>query len=430
MGKVQVVVDKLRVDKSRVRLAEVQVGDETGSISLRARDSQIDELETVSKDGGAIVLRNSSIELFQGKHLRLAVTKWGKITIYPDSIASTPSPPKSINTELNLSIVDLNLVPPDIWLQPPASSPASHKSGDTAPRQTNNPSKQNPSHQRNNKGRVHHHDNRRYQPQQAYVPHGLKPHSSRAQDQNYNPMLGMNQQPMMANMNAFSPIYPGAQYYPNYGDARMQPNTHTHTHQSQQLEQQKHQTAQQQFLLMQQQHYQLQQQMEQMEQILYRGQSMDQSTQSRTTARNFSGNRSLASSTNIPQSGEILEQPRASLVQNLLQPTHIGSQQAPLGNVMQNERRNSINADSSMGIEVPMSPQMNPNAISFAPHYSIPDLGSGLHHTQQQYFLPAPQGANFANYNNPSAYAHSMNQSNDQQRERDRHDQERQGNNI
>ena len=58
------------------------------------------------------------------------------------------------------------------------------------------------------------------------------------------------------------------------------------------------------------------------------------------------------------------------------------------------------------------------------------DLGSGLHHTQQQYFLPAPQGANFANYNNPSAYAHSMNQSNDQQRERDRHDQERQGNNI
>lgn len=47
MGKVQVVVDKLRVDKSRVRLAEVQVGDETGSISLRARDSQIDELETL-----------------------------------------------------------------------------------------------------------------------------------------------------------------------------------------------------------------------------------------------------------------------------------------------------------------------------------------------------------------------------------------------
>ena len=138
MGKVEVVVDKLRVDKSRVRLAEVQVGDETGSVSLRARDSQIDELQKVSKDGGAIVLRNSSIELFQGKHLRLAVTKWGKITTYPDSIASTPSPPKSINTELNLSIVDLNLVPPDIWLQPPASSPSSHKSGDSASRQNNN----------------------------------------------------------------------------------------------------------------------------------------------------------------------------------------------------------------------------------------------------------------------------------------------------
>ena len=65
------------MDKSRVRLAEVQVGDDSGSISLRARDTQIDMLQEVSKNNGAIVLRNCSLELYQGKHLRLAVTKWG-----------------------------------------------------------------------------------------------------------------------------------------------------------------------------------------------------------------------------------------------------------------------------------------------------------------------------------------------------------------
>ena len=77
VGKVDIVVDKVRVDKSRVRLAEVQVGDDSGSISLRARDTQIDMLQEVSKTKGAIVLRNCSLELYQGKHLRLAVTKWG-----------------------------------------------------------------------------------------------------------------------------------------------------------------------------------------------------------------------------------------------------------------------------------------------------------------------------------------------------------------
>ena len=77
VGKVNVVVDKLRVDKSRVRLAEVQVGDDSGSISLRARDNQIDLLQEVSNKSGSIVLRNCSLELYKGKHLRLAVTKWG-----------------------------------------------------------------------------------------------------------------------------------------------------------------------------------------------------------------------------------------------------------------------------------------------------------------------------------------------------------------
>jgi len=85
VGKVELVVDKYRVDGSRVLVAEVEVGDETGSISLRARDEQIDLLRKVSNDKGAIVLRNCTMELYQGKHLRLGVSKWGKMSVYPVS---------------------------------------------------------------------------------------------------------------------------------------------------------------------------------------------------------------------------------------------------------------------------------------------------------------------------------------------------------
>eukprot|EP00986_Skeletonema_menzelii_P021053 scaffold33006_cov154-Skeletonema_menzelii.AAC.2 len=110
VGKVELVVNKSRVDGSRVLVAEVEVGDETGSVSLRARDEQIDLLQQVSSDSGAIVLRNCTMELYQGKHLRLAVSKWGKMSVYPDGIESTPSPPTRINQDLNFSLVDLNLI--------------------------------------------------------------------------------------------------------------------------------------------------------------------------------------------------------------------------------------------------------------------------------------------------------------------------------
>ena len=83
VGKVDLVVDKLRVDSTRVLVAEVSVGDSTGSISLRARDDQIDLLKQVSKEGGAVVLRNCTMELYQGRFLRLVVGKWGKINVYP-----------------------------------------------------------------------------------------------------------------------------------------------------------------------------------------------------------------------------------------------------------------------------------------------------------------------------------------------------------
>lgn len=110
VGKVTIVVDKRRVDQSRVRLAEVEIGDETGTVSLRARDEQIDILMEVSERSGAIVLRNCTLELYQGRHIRLAVTKWGKLSVYPDNVASTPPPPSKMNFDRNFSRIDLSVV--------------------------------------------------------------------------------------------------------------------------------------------------------------------------------------------------------------------------------------------------------------------------------------------------------------------------------
>ena len=109
----RIVVDKYRVDSSRVRLAVVEVGDESGCVSLRARDEQIDTLVEIANRSGAVVLRNCTLELYQGKHIRVAVTKWGKILAYPDHVYSTPSPPSMINYERNFSMINLSLIASD-----------------------------------------------------------------------------------------------------------------------------------------------------------------------------------------------------------------------------------------------------------------------------------------------------------------------------
>ena len=110
VGKVEDVCNKSRVDGSRVRMAEVEVGDETGTVLLRARDEQIDTLREVSERSGAVVLRNCTVKLFHGKHIRLTITKWGKLSTYPDQVASTPPPPGKMNKGRNLSLIDLTLV--------------------------------------------------------------------------------------------------------------------------------------------------------------------------------------------------------------------------------------------------------------------------------------------------------------------------------
>lgn len=67
-------------------------------------------LQEIANRSGAVVLRNCTIELYQGKHIRLAVTKWGKMSAYPDQVRSTPPPPSKINRDRNFSMINLSLV--------------------------------------------------------------------------------------------------------------------------------------------------------------------------------------------------------------------------------------------------------------------------------------------------------------------------------
>lgn len=68
------------------RIAEVVVGDETGIISLRARDHQVDFLlrgikqkEAQQEEDFVIVVRNAGVAMFKG-YMRLIVNKWGKLS--------------------------------------------------------------------------------------------------------------------------------------------------------------------------------------------------------------------------------------------------------------------------------------------------------------------------------------------------------------
>jgi hypothetical protein len=54
------------------------------------------------------VLRNVSLEMNRGKHLRLIISKFGRITSHPDNVESTPSPPLFINKEINVSTMEID----------------------------------------------------------------------------------------------------------------------------------------------------------------------------------------------------------------------------------------------------------------------------------------------------------------------------------
>jgi len=103
----QVVVDKARPDGSKVKVAEAVVGDNTGIITLTARNEQIDKLVP----GSTIVIRNAKIDMFKG-FMRLTVDKWG--------ILKTAEKQENfqIRMENNLSTVEYELVDMQKWAAP------------------------------------------------------------------------------------------------------------------------------------------------------------------------------------------------------------------------------------------------------------------------------------------------------------------------
>jgi len=76
------------------------VGDDTGVITLTARNAQVDFM----KDGNSVVLRNAKIDMYKGS-MRLAVDKWGIIEAAKEPAEFTPK------TDFDLSAVEYELVP-------------------------------------------------------------------------------------------------------------------------------------------------------------------------------------------------------------------------------------------------------------------------------------------------------------------------------
>lgn len=103
----KLVVSRARPDGSLVRIAECTVGDDTGVITLTARNSQVDMM---NKDQ-TIVLRNAKIDMFKGS-MRLAVDKWGLIQDSEQAILDTKcSSDFTPKTDFDLSAVEYELVP-------------------------------------------------------------------------------------------------------------------------------------------------------------------------------------------------------------------------------------------------------------------------------------------------------------------------------
>lgn len=362
VGKVNIVVDKLRVDRSRVRLAEVEVGDETGTVSLRARDEQIDILEEVSQVSGAVILRNCTLELFQGKHIRLAVTKWGKMSVFPDDVASTPPPPSKVNRERNFSLIDLSIVASEmVENQPPEGGhlgpnreiPTEHSRG-----AQNRPPFQLPQYQRPQPQRRSPRDRRQSRPGRGVGA---------------NPLVVPFPQTAPSNQMRAYPHLPGycygesmdMQHY-SYGASR--PN------------QESMQPTAQQFLQLQQQQYEMQRrQMQQMHAF------HEQGDRNRQLLRQMQTNLGLSPSSGLGSSSFDSGPPEFPSLPGIA-PMHAGNR--PRKERSRNSPREGATTspptpdmgpwggqhqfDHGMDDSIGNSPRMNPKAIVFAPSYGSP----------------------------------------------------------
>ena len=102
---VREVINRVSIDGSLDRLAEVTLGDATGCVILRARVAQIDVL----REHENVVLRNARVLLHHG-FMRVEVSRWGKIAPYPDGLESTPAPPTEVLEAKNVSMIKYELI--------------------------------------------------------------------------------------------------------------------------------------------------------------------------------------------------------------------------------------------------------------------------------------------------------------------------------
>merc|ERR1712216_256270 len=79
VDRIMAIAERVREDGTRSKVADVVVGDETGCVTLTARNDQIDVLipNTV------VALNNCQTKLFQGS-MRVQVDRWGSIVAVGD----------------------------------------------------------------------------------------------------------------------------------------------------------------------------------------------------------------------------------------------------------------------------------------------------------------------------------------------------------
>jgi len=97
--KVEPVLEKTRLDGSKVAIAEATVGDSTGCILLTCKNEQI----PVVAEGASVTLRNAKVAMFKN-HMRLAVDQWGLIE------PSTEPLTEAVDATNNLSTIEYELV--------------------------------------------------------------------------------------------------------------------------------------------------------------------------------------------------------------------------------------------------------------------------------------------------------------------------------
>lgn len=406
---VKIVIEKTRVDKSQVRLAECEVGDETGTVSLRARDAQIDLLEEISNRNGAVVLRNCSVELYQGKFIRLAVSKWGKIASFPDGIKSTPTPPSSVNSEINLSIVDLNDVAGDEWFETTstASGNQSHQQNRVAKESSPSDGKDtlkdqrshhNQQHQRGGNSRRGRGYNDKRVPGYGGHGHGQRQSQQghyKMSNRNSVQMQNMNHPNMVPPVNEYSQMYQHPAALPPYGFGQNDPHRQHGQHFNSQQQQ-----KQQDFLLFQQ--YNIQMQLEAMR--LYGQRSVLGNSQVQGYSPSHSHNMSSDGMSPRMETGSgnwannMAPEPTMVAAQNIRGAQMI-SDDVPLRDYHSNVNmgigmtHSSDNATTSQSNDdawsirrEAQSPMMNPHAATFTSNYAVPNLSL----PPQQYYAPTP----------------------------------------